>query len=235
MLTGFQISWGLNSDLAASRPPSSRPLPRNHPEPSLAPQLLLSPPWFAAGGLTPGLCGEALAVSLAVLPRLRSWPLKAWLPPCGSLPAASSSGQGSLHNIPLPWHRIGSFHCSSAQACPTLCDPMDRSTPGLPVHHRLPGLTQTHCFHLTGNQSQFSLFSNRNKRKFGKISVLAASLKSSSCFFPLLQAGASGIGGRSQCCLYVRTAYFALITCDLAASNIPPSLTHMTLSCGSCS
>ena len=31
-----------------------------------------------------------------------------------------------------------------AQACPTLCDPMNRSTPGLPVHHQLPEFTQTH-------------------------------------------------------------------------------------------
>ena len=33
---------------------------------------------------------------------------------------------------------------SVAQSCPTLCDPMDRSTPGLPVHHQLPEFTQTH-------------------------------------------------------------------------------------------
>ena len=33
---------------------------------------------------------------------------------------------------------------SVAQSCPTLCDPMDCSTPGLPVHHQLPGSTQTH-------------------------------------------------------------------------------------------
>ena len=33
---------------------------------------------------------------------------------------------------------------SVAQSCPTLCDPMNRSTPGLPVHHQLPDLTQTH-------------------------------------------------------------------------------------------
>ena len=32
---------------------------------------------------------------------------------------------------------------SVAQSCPTLCDPMNRSTPGLPVHHRLPEFTQT--------------------------------------------------------------------------------------------
>ena len=34
--------------------------------------------------------------------------------------------------------------CSVTQSCPTLCDPMDCSTPGLPVHHQLPELTQTH-------------------------------------------------------------------------------------------
>ena len=31
-----------------------------------------------------------------------------------------------------------------AQSCLTLCDPMKRSTPGLPVHHHLPEFTQTH-------------------------------------------------------------------------------------------
>ena len=31
---------------------------------------------------------------------------------------------------------------SVAQSCPTLCDPMNRSTPGLPVHHHLPEFTQ---------------------------------------------------------------------------------------------
>ena len=33
---------------------------------------------------------------------------------------------------------------SVAQSCPTLCDPMNRSTPGLPVPHQLPEFTQTH-------------------------------------------------------------------------------------------
>ena len=33
---------------------------------------------------------------------------------------------------------------SVAQSCPTLWDPMNRSTPGLPVHHQLPEFTQTH-------------------------------------------------------------------------------------------
>ena len=33
---------------------------------------------------------------------------------------------------------------SVAHSCPTLCEPMNRSTPGLPVHHHLPEFTQTH-------------------------------------------------------------------------------------------
>ena len=33
---------------------------------------------------------------------------------------------------------------SVTQSCPTLCDPMNRSMPGLPVHHQLPEFTQTH-------------------------------------------------------------------------------------------
>ena len=33
---------------------------------------------------------------------------------------------------------------SVAQSCPILCDPMNRSKPGLPVHHQLPEFTQTH-------------------------------------------------------------------------------------------
>ena len=42
-------------------------------------------------------------------------------------------------------HLLPSVQFSSvAQSCPTLCDPMNRSTPGLPVHHQLPEFTQTH-------------------------------------------------------------------------------------------
>ena len=32
---------------------------------------------------------------------------------------------------------------SITQSCPTLCDPMNHSTPGLPVHHQLPEFTQS--------------------------------------------------------------------------------------------
>ena len=40
--------------------------------------------------------------------------------------------------------RIEVQFSSVAQSCPTLCDPTDCSTPGLPIHHQLPEFTQTH-------------------------------------------------------------------------------------------
>ena len=42
---------------------------------------------------------------------------------------------------------------SVAQLCPTLCNLMNRSTPGLPVHHKLPEFTQTHA-HRVGDAIQ---------------------------------------------------------------------------------
>ena len=42
---------------------------------------------------------------------------------------------------------------SVTQLYPTLCDPMDCSMPGLPVHHQLPELTQTHV-HRVGDAIQ---------------------------------------------------------------------------------
>ena len=42
---------------------------------------------------------------------------------------------------------------SVAHSCPTLCDPMNRSTPGLPVHHKLLEFTQTHV-HQVGDAIQ---------------------------------------------------------------------------------
>ena len=42
---------------------------------------------------------------------------------------------------------------SVAQSSPTVCDPMNRNTPGLPVHHQLPEITQTHV-HRVGDAIQ---------------------------------------------------------------------------------
>ena len=44
-----------------------------------------------------------------------------------------------------PAHPFSVQFSSVAQSCPTLCNPMNHSTPGLPVHHQLPKFTQTHA------------------------------------------------------------------------------------------
>ena len=45
--------------------------------------------------------------------------------------------EGTVHTYSIQFSSV-------AQSCLTLCDPMDCSTPGLPVHHQLPEFTQTH-------------------------------------------------------------------------------------------
>ena len=67
---------------------------------------------------------------------------------------------------------------SVTQSCPTLCDSMDCSRPGLPVHHQLPGLTQIHI-HRVGDAiqpphplSSPSLAFNLSLRIFSNESVL---------------------------------------------------------------
>ena len=50
-----------------------------------------------------------------------------------------------LFQILFPNRLLPSIQFSSfAQSCPSLGDPMNRSMPGLPVHHQLPEFTQTH-------------------------------------------------------------------------------------------
>ena len=56
--------------------------------------------------------------------------------------------------LPLDGQDLPSVQFSSvAQSCPTLCDPINWSTPGLPVHHQLPEFTQTHV-HRVGDAIQ---------------------------------------------------------------------------------
>ena len=45
------------------------------------------------------------------------------------------------------------YFSSVAQSCLTLCNPMNCSTPGLPIHHQLPESTQTHV-HWVGDAIQ---------------------------------------------------------------------------------
>ena len=58
---------------------------------------------------------------------------------------------GKSHNRGT-WRATVQFS-SVAQSYPTLCDPMDCNTPGLPVHHQLPEFTQTHV-HRVGDAIQ---------------------------------------------------------------------------------
>ena len=58
-----------------------------------------------------------------------------WLPSCsGGLHAALTDVECAGWGVQFS---------SVSQSCPTLCDPRDCSTPGLPIHHQLPELTQT--------------------------------------------------------------------------------------------
>ena len=64
--------------------------------------------------------------------------------------------QKSSHLLMQVYDRVdfSSAHFSSVTwLCPTLCNPMDCSTPDLPVHHQLPEFTQTHV-HRVGDAIQ---------------------------------------------------------------------------------
>ena len=61
-----------------------------------------------------------------------------------SISFSLSSPSGAV--LCVNWHNLLLSHqfSSVAQSCPTLFDPMNCCTPGLPVHHQLPEFTQTH-------------------------------------------------------------------------------------------
>ena len=66
------------------------------------------------------------------------------------------TGSSALQADSLPSKPPGKSHpslsvqfSSVAQSCPTLCDPMNPSTTGLPVHHQLLEFTQTHVHHIS--------------------------------------------------------------------------------------
>ena len=75
----------------------------------------------------------------------RKWRRKGWILEAQGPRAASSNVSYLSARLSYELNYISSF-CSVTQSCPTLCDPMNRSTPGLPVHHQLPEFTQTHVY-----------------------------------------------------------------------------------------
>ena len=78
------------------------------------------------------------------------------VPQPGIEPISPALGVQSLNHL-TKFNRevlLSSIQFSSvAQLCPTLCNPINRSTPGLPVHHQLPEFTQTHV-HQVGDAIQ---------------------------------------------------------------------------------
>ena len=68
------------------------------------------------------------------------------LPKAGIKPRSPILQANSLPSEPQG-KPFSKFQFSSvSQSCPTLCNPMNRSTPGLPVHHQLLEITQTHVY-----------------------------------------------------------------------------------------
>ena len=71
---------------------------------------------------------------------------------CRSIPLNTMRMTEWMNRFPEASSRLVQFS-SVSQSCPTLCDPMDCSTPGLPVLHQHPELIQTHV-HQVGNAIQ---------------------------------------------------------------------------------
>ena len=84
---------------------------------------------------------------------------------------------GSLPLMPQPDPSVRIQFSSVAQSCPALCDPMNHTTPGLPVHHQLPEFTQTHV-HQVGDAIQPS-----HPLSSEVIDISPGNLDSSLCFF----------------------------------------------------
>ena len=81
-------------------------------------------------------CYPTISSSVVPFSRLQSFPASRSF----SMSQFFTSGGQSILKL-----GFSSVHVSSvAHSCPTLCDPMNRSTSGLPVHHQLPEFTQTH-------------------------------------------------------------------------------------------
>ena len=87
---------------------------------------------------SPGVCSNSCPLSRWCHPSISSTVASFFSCPHSFI--ASGSFPMRLH---ISWVQFSSV----AQSCPTLCDPMNRSTPDLPVHHQLPDFAQTQSSH----------------------------------------------------------------------------------------
>ena len=112
---------------------------------------------FPSGGQSTGVSASA-----SVLPMdTQDWSPSGWT---GLISLQSKGLSTVFSNTTIQKHQFFGAQCSSqsnshiqfssvTQLCPTHCNPMDCSTPGLPVHHQLPEFTQTHV-HRVGEAIQ---------------------------------------------------------------------------------
>ena len=74
---------------------------------------------------------------------------------CLENPRDGGAWWAAVYGVALSWTQLKWLSSSSslqfssvAQSCPTLCNPMDCSTSGLPIRHQLPEFTQIHAHHV---------------------------------------------------------------------------------------
>ena len=94
--------------------------------------------------IVPCAIQQDFAISLFYVEQIASDKPKLSAPPLPT-PLAMTS----LFSLSVSLFLLHQFS-SVAQSCSTLCDPMNHSTPGLPVHHQLPEFTQTHVHRVGG-------------------------------------------------------------------------------------
>ena len=103
---------------------------------SLVAQLVKNPPAMWRPGFDPWV--GKIPWRREWLPTLVFWPGIPWTSPWGCKKLEMTE------RLSLFLFILSVQFSSVAQSCPTNCDPMNRSTPGLPVYHQLPEFTQTH-------------------------------------------------------------------------------------------
>ena len=102
-------------------------------------------PWAAAHrppcpSPTPRACSNSRPSSQWYHPTISSSVIPSYSCP-QSFPASGSFQWGSFSYQVAEVLELQHQFSSATQSCPTLCDPMNCSTPGLPVHHQLPEFT----------------------------------------------------------------------------------------------
>ena len=116
-----------------------------------------------------------LALMCAQCTQIQSCAKKIYNSQCQHLRSISDTSSRQKITLHIPLHLSVQFN-SVAQSCPTLCDSMNHSRPGLPVHRQLPEFTQTHVHRVSDaiqpshpllspsppapNPSQIRVFSN---------------------------------------------------------------------------